>query len=309
MIRRSPGATLTVAAGLALLAAPATAQERAGTLEIGPEFTISASVNGAPITLLVQPEYTEALRLLNASKAQEIGLKPSMMYLVENVGPIELLGKSKKVTLTIEGTTHDKRVAWYDTEVTTKADGVMTPGALPYSRVVFQLRSPTEGEQVTTLPLDPVRERSFKGGQAWTTIAGRKVTIAFNFERAPTLTNASTGKLLLDASGGSVDTQGMETEVRLGLMRPTNLMQLNSPVSIGGLDLSILAVRTADDGQLDPGTVRRSPDENEIVVEAAPGKTPDYEIVVGSEDLKHCSSLTYDFDGGTLAMSCMPRGG
>lgn len=293
--------------GIALSSSSAMADESSNSLELSGDFTLQAFINEHPVLLRVEPEFATALRILNGEKADEIGLKPTMWKIKEYVGPVRLKGELRKTLFRVADSEKEGRFAWYDRTLTARADGIVTPGALPYRTVIFHLRPPILDERAIVFDMSPVRDSGwgFDGGQAYADYGDVRIQIGFNFDRPQTLATASTGRVLLDMLGGKVSPEGQDILIRAGISRPVHDLSLERPLSLNGLSITNLAVRTADNGILTPGFQSETKDPDEIIVRAGKKeKHVKYDMIVGADDLAACSTLSYDFVQRKVTLSC-----
>ena len=187
------------------------------------------------------------------------------------------------------------------------ADGVISPASLPYKRVVFGLSTPVSGEKIYDYPLDNF---GFLGRYGIGTIIKtreEKLIVQFSLVRNENLVSAPTGNWLAENFGGTLTGAAQSTLVYYGIQRPTKLMKLASPLRIGEVNLSELAVRVSDYGDatgISDGTKGPSTDSEEIVVTGKRDKHVDLRITIGRALLDRCSALTYDFDQRQIRMSC-----
>jgi hypothetical protein len=247
------------------------------TFELTGDHTIAVTIEGQPFKLLVDPDIGGS-RVLNADAATKLGLKGSMIGGRHMVGPVKLTANSNVLNY--------------------EAAGTISPSALPYPVVRFQLGVPVAGEKLYILPL------ADGGNNATLTLAGNSVAVGFNLLRNETLVTASTGVLIAENYQGGFAGEGVSTMIRYGVERPTRPLKLKQAMDIGGLPLDQMLVRVSDFGDASQIADTADIDQDEIVVTAASKKKPRYMMTLGRDFLSLCSTLTFDAKAKQVQMSC-----
>ncbi|WP_404368256.1 hypothetical protein AB5I39_14400 [Sphingomonas sp. MMS24-J45] len=275
------------------------------TIELSGDYTMPIVLNGKTATVKVA---ADALKwpIYNSSLATELDLKS---------GPFGGTGKTEegeKVTIRskiIRGQYGSKkkrqRALWTNRNDFTGFDGVVGPTGIGYDVVRFKRHDPAPGERIITHPL---RSFPFFGLVTATfemEIAGERVGVDFNLDRADTLVNASTGKLLADHYGGVLSGDPVIYALFNGKNRPGRRLVLARPLSIDGLDVGNVAVRIRPEARSSIPDATIVPDPDEIVVTANKKKKPTYHMTLGTDYLRSCSSVTFDLRARSVALSCL----
>ena len=269
---------------------------------------ILATINGQMLRLKVDPG-APGLVLLNGSTAKKLALGDGEggSY---TVGPITLAGRTRFEAVEIDGKIADLPLLWFKHDVVEDADGVINIGHLPAARIVMQLRQPQPGEQLLRIPVAFDLERGlYHNGTLGTELIVTRFTLADRL----TVATGATGSLMARRLGGHWQGEPFTHEVRYGVKRPVRIMQLDSPMPLNGLALRNITVRFRDDlggHQLPQEAAFEEPDNSAIVVSGQRRRRvfgeAQYWLMVGSDDLKACSSLTYDNRRQTITLSCLP---
>jgi uncharacterized membrane protein len=313
------GKTAATRASTALVAilslvSPTSAAEKAAsapayTLTLSEDNTVAVTLNGAPHTLLVDPD-GPGLRIVNAATAKQLSLKAGMIGFAHRVGPTTLRASADGVMVGYGFVTKKDLVLWFNRDATARGDGVAGPSALPYDVVRFMLAAPQSGEKPVTLPMSKIGAFGFSGAGTLIKLGKEQVIVRFTLARDTALATAPTGQLLAASQGGSLSGETLTTMIRFGIERPTRTMTLSKPFSVGGRSVNTVAVRVSDFGDAsnitDASAPARKPDEDEIIVTAEKKKKKQvHELVLGKSFLSGCSSLTYDFKQKQIQLSCL----
>jgi len=278
------------------------------TLEKESGFVIEAQLRGRSIRLLVDPGAPGTI-MLNGSVARSLALngRESTRF---SVGPVQLWGITGADTLTVDGVKTYQRIMWFARDMVSGVDGVINPASLPFDRVVMNLAPPRAGEIVFSLPVQFDRERGLYHPYRF----GAQVLVA-RFTLADPLTTATgaTAAVVVNRVGGKWYGDMFTHPVRYAIRRPVRELSLGQSLSIGGIGVERIAVRPLDDVgdyKLPPEVLRAKAGEL-LVIGKGPRRSlgeAKYWLMVGRNDLKPCSSLTYNRKQGTLTFRCLPAG-
>jgi hypothetical protein len=270
---------------------------------------INVEIEGRALRLEVRPDAAGA-PTVNPAVAQRLGFKPGMFGFIINIGPTKVMADSAVHKIGFGGKPEKQRILWATRDVSTIADGTISPSSLPYKRVTFQLNTTASSERSYRYALDNF---GFLGRVGiGTTIAAqdKKMQVIFSLIRDQNLVSAPTGNWLASNYQGAFNGAAMSTVIYYGVERPTRPMALASPLVIGDLALSNVSVRVSDYGDAS-GIVEQSTatgptatDDQEIVVTGKNNKDIDLRVTVGKDVLNRCSSLTYNLDKREIRMSC-----
>lgn len=285
---------------LCALLLPAAVSAAELTVDAASDFLIDATINGQPVRLRVDPE-TSGYVVLNPATVQRLGLKRSMLGSRTQIGPVRLNGSSKVAELSIGGVTGDRRMVWIDRPAVEGADGLIGPADMHYDRVTFRLGEARPGEAAVELPMQ--FERSY-GLFYPLTLGEHEVRFQFTFTKAETMATAGAGAHLAALNGGAWTGEARDEVIDFGVVRPVRPLALARPVSLGGLELGRLLVRTGDNrGNLslppEPGA-----DPDEVTVTAGSRQRARFNVTFGRDRLGQCSSIVWDNRARRLIFHC-----
>ena len=266
---------------------------------------LPTTLDGAKGTLIVDPGAT-SMPMLSADFATRAGLKGGMFGMRYAVGPVVVPGSSAVARIDLGQGPEKRRVAWAKPPMIAGADGVVGPGGLPEPIVRFVLRPPLAGER--TVALRMVDGGGLMGGWAGLfgeiDVDGGPVRVRFDLHHAPTMVNAGTATMLARTNAGTLAPDARTMEVAFGIERPVRTMTLATPLAIGPLALTTMAVRTRDFGNAE-GIAEAAPDPDEIVV-TAKGKRDRRRdrIAIGTDALARCSSIVFDKPAKLVRLTC-----
>jgi hypothetical protein len=271
------------------------------------DFAIPLRINELLVKFRVDPD-SPSLLAVNPVVAQRAHLKPSMIRFYYGIGPTRIISATDGTKVEYGNVAHKDRVIWADRDVTTQAEGLVSPGALPYDKVTFVLAPTSAGETLTAVPyITPFV--MFGLGQVMTkiNIGGEAVTVSFNLNRQASLATAQTGLLLADSNGGTLTSKTRPTLIQYGVERPTRGMHLATPLLIGGRPLIDLLIRVSDGGDATslPDGEPKAVDPDEIIVTGKSNKKKRRpRLTLGLSYLSGCSSITFDNREKLIKMSC-----
>lgn len=309
MVRAGKSAVLILGLLISLLPAGLVAengQKLPDELLLAGQNIIDVEINGRAFRLEVRPD-GPTIPTINPDIAKLLRLKPGMIGIRSTFGPEQVVGITGVHKINFGDKPEKKRIMWTDRQASTVADGIISPASLPYKRVVFQLAAPAPVEQSYNYPLDRFGFLGRVGVGTTIKTLEEKLAVQFSLMRNENLVSAPTGNWLAENFGGTLAGAAQSTLVYYGIQRPTRLMKLGSPLRIGDVNVSDMAVRVSDYGDatgISDGTTVPSKDTEEIVVVGKRDKDIDLRLTIGRELLDRCSALTYDFDKRQIRMSC-----
>lgn len=269
------------------------------TLIVPPNQIISGSVNGQAMNFQMLA-WAPSTLILNPEPALSLGLKS---------GPFSgklIVGKTRdKVLITgaeyVIGSQSTKgQIGWTNRPISPTASGWLGPGAAPYNVVTFQLNPAEVGETPYTFPMMPA-----EGGLvAKIKVGDKDITIMWDNSRKGTIVSGAAAVEIAKANVGSFFGPVATEMVQLNAERPTRKLHLTNPLRLGPISISNVSVRTAEGGESsipDPDA-----DPSEIVVTASTKSKvkPAYFVFVGLDDMKNCSSLTFDKPAKLIRLMC-----
>jgi hypothetical protein len=291
----------TVMVGM-MLVSPGYTRGAPTTLILGPDLISPATVNGKPVRIQVNLTAERTL-IVNAEAAGRIGLQSNTSRAKGVIGHQRFSASSTSAEYVIGGMPIKSRILWYDTISTPGADAVVGPAGVTQDVITVQLRAAQDGERTFTLPLIMVQEKYGRMG-TMVKIGEQAVAVGWSLNRDSTLVTAAAAADLANSNGGHFMGEKRKESVVYDVQRPVRTMDIARPFGIGPIQLSRV---TAWVGEY--GDISRVPDDqddpNEIVVTAKGSKIKSFHaIVIGRNDMAHCSSITYDKPGRQIRMVC-----
>lgn len=263
---------------------------------------IELKVNGVQLKLKVQFDHQNGI-MLNAVAAARAGLgRGERKYIVE-IGPVTIEGRRSLVTFTMRGATTKIPVAWMPRDVASDADGVISPHWLPVAAVRLQRKHPAEGEREFAVA---TRFELYHGIHVPITASGQRIAVSFTAARPRTYAMAAAAALIGAEHGGSFSGEKGLERISHGVSRPVRTMRLDRPLRIGPLEVSSLAVRSADfrGKHLLPAIPSEEVTGDITVTGVRLSQQPEYRVVVGLDVLESCSSITYEPPTNRLRFRC-----
>jgi hypothetical protein len=173
--------------------------------------------------------------------------------------------------------------------------------------VRFRLRPAQPGERRLRFPI--VRETLIASVVRFR-IGRQEVRLGFAPGRPTSVATAAAGALLAESNGGQLGEQRERIRLATGIERPVRPMRLARPLSVEGLTIASLVVRTRDFGGetrlpgLEVPDGMAAPDE--VVVRARGAPSPAvYYIILGADALAPCSSIMFDNYRRRVELSCL----
>lgn len=301
---------------LAAAAALQAASPSENMLEVPPDGTFEGrlaaapGLPGVPVRIRVGPAMPWR-PFLTTRAAEAARLSPVPVPHRIRVGPVRLDGTPSTAVISLAGKEFLRGVTWFEGAMAEGADLALGPQALPWDRVRFHLRPARPGERLIRLPI--VRENLIATVVRFR-IGRQEVRLGFAPERPTSVATAAAGALLAELRGGMLDDARQHIRLATGVERPVRAMRLARPLSVAGLEIRNLVVRTRDFGGatslpgLEGGEEEASPDE--VVVTARGEASPAvYYIMLGADALAPCSSITFDNERRRVELSCLaPEG-
>ncbi len=258
---------------------------------------VSAEAFGPPV---INPEVAARLMLVQTSGR---GWR---------FGPVVVSGSAALAAADFGAGPAPLTMSWSDRPASTKADGVIGVHHLPYRRVTFALRAPGEAETVESFPMKRAGgDRNTRLGTE-VTVGKKRLMMIFVPERPENLITAPTANFIAThQEGGFEPGTGAIAVLDFGVERPTRMMRIAVPIALGSLAVDRFAVRIEDYG--DPTRVgeiaKEDPrfEKDRILVSRRKGRgRPDLLTRIGSDQIAHCSALTYDFAETMIRLTCGP---
>ncbi len=301
-LRLLAAAVLAATAPFAAAAAAAPAPLPSLTVTAEEGFILPVVVNGRGMRLRVDPG--SARIVLNPAAAARAGLNGSIFGARAQVGPIRVNGETSLTRIAIGNWRGSRRVIFFDRDVAPEADGIIGMAMLPHESVTMQMRAPAAGDREIAIP---VREDGQYGLIHRHLVGGETVRVAFRLFLPFSQATASAGAHLAVHNGGAWAGEAAEQPVLLGVVRPVRPMRFAAPLSLGGLRVDQLMVRTADwrGNYVLPTDPQPSADPDEIVVTGNTRRgRAQLVLLVGSDIAARCASVAYRKAAATLTFTC-----
>lgn len=256
---------------------------------------VSAEAFGPPV---INPDVAARLKLVETSRR---GWR---------FGPVVVMGSAAATSADFGAGAVPLTMSWADRPASTKADGVIGVHHLPYKRVTFALHTPGEAETVESFPLKRAGGTTNTRLGTEVTVGKKRLMMIFVPERAENLITAPTANFIATHQDGGFEPASDAVAVLdFGVERPTRMMRIAAPITLGSLAVDRFAVRVEDYGEpTRVGEIAKDDprfDRNQILVSRRKGRgKPDLLTRIGSDQIAHCSSITYDFAGEAIRLSC-----
>ncbi|HEX8642289.1 MAG TPA: hypothetical protein VF702_00075 [Allosphingosinicella sp.] len=298
-------------AALLLAAAPSAVRAAAPpppplVVDASSGFVVSATINRRPVRLRVDPGIGF---VLNPAAAERVGagggLLQSIFKPVAQIGPVYIEGNWRNGRVDFGGVRAGRRFYYFPRDAVEGADGAIGMADLPHPSVTMRLRATAPGE--VTHSFD-VRTNPGLGLVYRHAIGETMLLTHFSLMRARTQASAAAGAVLAELHRGTWSGEAREEPIILGVSRPLRPMRFASPLSLQGLLLSGLFVRTADYRGNYALPTDPSSDPSEIVVTGNLRRSRAvFRLTVGADTLARCSSITYIRAQRRLTLSCDPE--
>jgi hypothetical protein len=264
--------------------------------------TVAVTLNGQRLLLKVDPGSNGDVTL-NPDAAARARLRPSLIPVTGLIGPVKVRGRVAKARMVIGTIPVTAAFTWYGKPVVTGADGIISPGLLPYDEVNLVLGSSSRSSVEKVVPVIFSKD---VGLAHLTSIGGKPLGVRFSSRKESSMSTAAAGALIAAAHGGFWLGAATPVLINLGIQRPVRPLGLAQPWQVGPFSIRRFLVRTVDWRGPQSFPPEPSTDAAEIVVtgKARGAGKPFYEVVIGLEYLRACSAVRYRKAGGTLTFSC-----
>jgi hypothetical protein len=277
-------------------------------LVLADDNIVTISINGVPLRFAVSGD-AFGPPVVNPEVAARLALVPESQR-GWRFGPVVVMGNAAPANADFGAGPVPLTVTWGDRPVTDKADGIIGIHPFPHARVTFSLRPPQDGETVERFPLKRSGGRRNTRLGTEVTIGKKRMMMLFVTERRENLVTAPTANFIAThQEGGFEPASDGAAQMDFGIARPTRMMRIALPVELGSLIVDRFAVRIEDYGQPtrvgEIGANDPRFEKDRILVSARKGRgRPDLLTRIGSDQIAHCSSLTYDLAAGEIRLSC-----
>lgn len=262
------------------------------TLTADPVPIVEAEINGRPVRLEVDPRMPDMLAL-STPAAERLGVRriPFAAVGVGIEGGGSMRGRIARPRISFGQRAARNFAGIFGVPVSTRADGVVGPGSLPYDIITINLGpAPAQARQIV-FPLEDA-DIWYSTAQ----VGGETLQIEFALADDASVFNRSAARLFDRA--GAIPSAGdlIETPVILGLS--TMMQPVTTQLTLEGLALGPTFARTNS-------PLLGALEEDAIVVEAE-GNAPPPNLVLGRAALRDagCSSISVDRRTRRLTLTC-----
>lgn len=273
------------------VAAPAAAQTSI-TLRAEPSPIVEGEINGRPVRLEVDPRFPAGLALSRwAAQRLRVQQVPLLGIGIGIEGSESALrGRIARPRLLFEGRASRAWAGVFGAPVSTRADGVIGPGALPYDIVTIVLNPEPPGARDIVLPLEDADDWTVR-----TEVAGQPLRVSFNVVTSASVFNRTASRAF-DAAG-LIPAAGNVAETPLILGLRTMMQPVETELSVFGLPVRPAFARTN-------APLLGATEEDAIVVQAESGNAPPPILVLGRSALSRCASISVDRRSQQLTLRC-----
>ena len=275
-------------------------------LDSSSNYVVQAEARGRSLRLKVDPAAPFYV-VLNDKIAKELRLVGTKAATLA-VGPMRLKAATRNEKLTIGGVTASKPVMWVKGQSLADVDGVINPANLPGDRVTLSLQAAGPNEQVIELPMRFDRQRGLYYEFDY---GGQLILTRFTLSDALTTTTGAAASVIAKRRRGQWEGGPFVHPVRFGITRPLRRMVLGETLSVKGFPLNRFAVRIMDDRGsylLPDKELSATPEDEDGIIVTGRNKrnygAPHFWLMIGSDDLSRCSSISYDNRAKRMILSC-----
>jgi hypothetical protein len=182
------------------------------------------------------------------------------------------------------------------------ADGLISPAALPYERVTFELGAEQRGEVVSTFAMT----YSTEYGLLFPLRVGKQaIQFQFSTVKPRSMATAAAGARIAEDYGGAWSGGPFEQLIEYGVRRPVRPLGLQTPLALEGLALPGFLVRTSDNLGNHNLPSDTSANPREIVVTGVRSRgAAVYMVTIGLDRLSACSRMIYEGPQHRLVLHC-----
>lgn len=253
---------------------------------------IEATINDRPVRLEVDLRIGDVVALSNAvaqrlrvRRVPFVGIRVGIEGSDATIG-----GRIARPRIEFGGEDSQSFAGIFPAPVTTRADGVIGPGALPYDVITVLLGAEQPGARDIVFQLeDPDQWRGHAN------VGGRTIEVLFNTGAQETVFNRPATRQF--DGDGAIPAHGDLAEVHLILGLRTLMQPVTTSLTVEGLSLPTAMARTN-------APLLGADDEADIVVTANASDPPPPMVALGRAALAHCASIRVDRRARTLTLRC-----
>ena len=278
-----------------------------GQLELSLDegLVIPATINGQSVRLRVESGYAGII--LNPAAAERIALRRSMFRSEIRIGRVRVRGETGVAPVTIGPSTDERRILWFERDVAPGVDGIINIADLPYGQVTLHLGRPHPSDRPISFQTTP---QSFWNLTYRHPVAGRELTVRFRLDLPRSLVTAAGGAVLAQTQNGGWRGEPASAVIGLGVERPVRPMAFASALSLNGLKVDRMLVRTSDflGGYALPEDPHEGADPDEVVITGRADRDEGrLTALIGLDHLSGCSRLIYSRATRLMTLYCQPQ--
>ncbi len=282
--------TFALLAGL-WMATPALAQTSI-TLDAAPIAFIDAQINGRPVRLEVDPRMPDMLAL-STPAAERLGVRrlPFARVQVGIDGGGMMRGRIARPNIRFGERSARNFAGIFPVPVSTRADGVIGPGSLPYDIVTLRLGADPTNARDIVLPLE---DPDIWAVQA--DVGGHSLRVLFDVANEASIFNRASARSFDREGAIPIAGELVERPVILGLS--TNMQPVTTELTVHGLALGPTFARTV-------APLLGALEEDAIIAEGEASETPP-SLTLGRAALTQagCSSISVNRRTRQLTLRC-----
>lgn len=283
---------LTLAALLLGLAPPAFAQD-AITLDASPVPIVDAEINGRSVRLEVDLRFPRGLALSNAAAERlrvrrlplagiRIGIEGSDSLLRGRIARPRVVFGGEEGARAFSGV--------FPAPVSTRADGVIGPGVLPYNVVTVRLGPEPANARDIVFVLEDADDWEVRAQ-----VGGQELRVQFDPGNRASVFNRPAARLF-DHSG-AINSVGDVAQIPLILGLSTMMQPVQTALTVEGLALGPAYARTN-------APLLGATEDDAVVVAAEADDPPPPSVILGRDALSACSSISVDRRARRLTLRC-----
>jgi hypothetical protein len=276
---------------LVLGLAPAALAQTSITLEANPAPIVEATINGHAVRLEVDPRLPDIL-VLSRDTADRLGVRrlPLATVAVSVDGGSTILGRIARPRIRFGERSSRAMAGIFPTPVTSRADGVIGPGALPFDVITINLGEIGGELRDIAFSLDDPDDWLIRSA-----LGDERLNIRFAMVDRASVFNRTAARTLDD--DGSIVAAGELAETPLILGLSTLMQPVTTDLALEGLALAPAFARTNAPllGALEPDA---------IIVEAEGSNAPPASVMIGRAALERCASISVDRRARRLTLRC-----
>ncbi len=273
------------------LAGPAAAQTSI-TLEASPVAIVDASINGRPVRFEVDPRMPDMLAL-STPAAERLGVRrlPLAQIQVGIEGGGSMRGRIARPNIRFGERSARNMAGLFPVPVSTRADGVIGPGSLPYDVVTIRIGADAATPRDIVMPLENPDVWS-----AQADVGGRSLRLIFDVANEASILNRPAVRAFDRA--GAIPSAGELAERPLILGLSTLMQPVTTTLTVHGIELGPTFARTIS-------PLLGALEEDAIIGEGEASETPPT-LTLGRQALLQagCSSISVNRRTRQLTLRC-----